>query len=538
VLGSRGARAGGFDVPDNGAQALGRGGAFVARADDGTAIYYNPAGLARQRGTRLYGGANLYLHSFEFQRSGSFPDDPNDARTPWGGKPYPVVDNASGPYVMPFFALSTDFASLDRLTVAIGAFGPPSVGNRTFPLGVRGAPAASRYDFIQSKTTIFYPTASAAYRVTRWLDLGVSAHLALGSFDQTTVSYLDLGACPEVEYQPCDSRGTLQATGTSFGATFGALLRPSPSLSFGLSARTPIGFDARGVVTPQRPAVGAADVAPGEAALTTRLPLILRAGGRYVSMDADFELYDLELDVTYEGWGAAQGEGPRITVPALGELRNIDTIVVHGYGDTFSVRGGGAYNLQAFDGIVALRAGAYFDSSATGFDYTRLDVDTLAKVAGTLGFGYRYGAFAVDVGYAAVASIPRLVGTDAGQVRPINTGKGGKPLANDGSLLPAVNEGAFRGFTHIFALGMTLTFDELFGPPRPFHFGNAYEPGYAPKADAPRDSDETGDRNRDDPKTKKDRNELPPDEPALPKRRPDKDEKKDEKKKEWWENLD
>lgn len=522
------ALAGGFEIPDNGAQALGRGGAFVAKADDGTAIYFNPAGLARQRGTRLYGGGNLFLHSYEFQRAGSFPDDPNDPQTPWGGKPFPTVTNAGGPFFAPFVALSTDFASLDRLTIAVGAFGPPAVGNRTFPLGVQNAPAASRYDFIQSRSTIIYPTASAAYRVTRWLDLGFSGHLVLGSFDQTTVSYADLGQCANVEYQPCDSRSTLVASSTSFAATIGALVRPVPSFAFGLSVKTPTSLDAEGTVTPQAPKIAPIQIAPGSGFLSTRLPLVVRAGARYIRMDGDFELYDLELDATYEGWGAAQGDGPRLRIPELGQFKNIDTLVVHGYKDTFSVRAGGAHNFQLAGGILAFRAGAYFDSSATPFEYTRLDFDTLSKVAGTLGLGYRHGAFSFDVAYAAVASMHRLVGGGAGQVRPINGGKNGRPLANDGSLLPAVNEGAYRGFTHIISIGATITFDELFGAPRPVHFGNAYEPGYSPAGEAPKEEvDEKEKRDETDKpeKTKPDKNdknkkkkkdlEQPPDEPAL-----------------------
>lgn len=528
------ARAGGFEIPDNGAQALGRGGAFVAKADDGTAIYFNPAGLARQRGTRLYGGGNLFLHSYEFQRAGSFPDDPNDAQTPWGGKPFPVVTNSGGPFFAPFVALSTDFAFFDRLTIAVGAYGPPSVGNRTFPLGVQSAPAASRYDFVQSRSTIIYPTASAAYRVTPWLDLGFSGHLVLGSFDQTTVSFADLGQCPNVEYQPCDSRSTLVASSTSFAATFGALVRPTPSFALGLSVKTPTSLDAEGTVTPQAPKIAPIQIAPGNAFLSTRLPLVVRAGGRYVRMDGDFELYDLELDVTYEGWGAAQGDGPRLRIPELGQFKNIDTLVVHGYKDTFSVRAGGAHNFQALDGILALRAGAYFDSSATPFQYTRLDFDTLAKIAGTLGIGYRRGAVAFDVAYAAVASMHRLVGGGEGEVRPINGGKNGRPLGNDGGLLPAVNEGAYRGFTHIVSFGLTVTFDELFGAPRPVHFGNTYEPGYSPAGDAPNEkegekADEKNDKDRTDkaepkPEKKKRKNlEVPPDEPALDKKKGDDD---------------
>ena len=43
------ARAGGFELPGNDAEALARGGAFTAKADDGAALDYNVAGLARQR---------------------------------------------------------------------------------------------------------------------------------------------------------------------------------------------------------------------------------------------------------------------------------------------------------------------------------------------------------------------------------------------------------------------------------------------------------------------------------------------------------
>jgi long-subunit fatty acid transport protein len=555
------ARAGGFEIPDNGAQALGRGATFVAKADDGTAIYYNPAGLARQRGTRLYVGGNLFLHSFEFQRSGAFPDDPNDPLTQWGQRPFPVVNNSAGPFFAPFVTASTDFASFDRLTVAIGAFGPPIIANRTFPLAIRTAPASSRYDFVQSRSTIVYPTASAAYRVTPWLDLGFSAHLVLASFDQTSVSYADVGQCKNLEYQPCDSTSTLVATATSFAGTIGALARPSANVAFGVSVRTPVSLEAQGVFTPGKPRTLDVPIGPGQAFLSTRLPLIVRAGGRYIAMDGDFELYDLELDATYEGWASAQGDGPRIRIPSLGTFKNIDTLIVHGYSDTFSLRLGGAYNLDAFDGIFTLRAGGFFDSPATTFKYTRLDFDTLTKIAGTLGFGYRHGAIGLDLGYAAVASVPRLVGTGQGDVRPVNGAQNGKPLDNNGDLMPAVNEGAYRGFTHIVSVGISVTFDELFGAARPFHYGNTYEHGYVAAGDEAKtektEKTEKAEKAERDEKPEKAEKAEKPEKAAedAPKKAPEKAPKKDvekppekkpekkpdkplEKKKEWWEDLD
>ena len=474
------AAAGGFDIPDNGAQALGRGAAFVAKADDGTAIYYNPAGLARQRGTRLYGGGNLYLHSFEFQRAGSYPDDPNNTATPWGDQPYPSVSNAGGAYVSPFLAASTDFGSLDRFTIAAGVFSPPDVGNRTFPIAVRGAPSASRYDFVQSAGSMLFPTLAAAFRVTPWLDVGLSGHLVVAKFAETQIVYADPGAdsCLNVEYQPCDSRATLDATATSFATTLGVLARPTPSIGIGLTVRTPVTLNASGTYTATTPRAGSANLTPGDATYVTHLPLIVRGGLRYVSLDRDYEVYDLELDGTFEAWTGAQGDGPQLTVGSLGTYKDIDTLIVHGYNNTVSFRGGGAYNFEAAGGTLSFRAGAYFDSSATTFAYTRLDIDTLAKIAGTLGLGYRRGGFGIDLGYAAAASIPRVVGTDQGDVRPIDLAKGGRPLDDTGKKLPAVNEGAYRGFTHILSVGISLTFDELFGAGRTFTYGNPYEKGY------------------------------------------------------------
>ncbi len=491
VLLARSAHAGGFEIPDNGSEALGRGGAFVAKASDGTAIYYNPAGLARQRGTHLLVDGNLYLHSFQFQRAGAYPDDPEDQQTPWGGEPYPLVKNTGGPLFRPFVALTTDFNYFDRLTVAAGLFSPPTITNRTFPLDTEQKPAPSRYDFVQARSSLLYPTLSAAFRVTRWLDLGVSGHLVLASFDETRVSYDDFGqeickpnAQDDLELREdfrCDGRTTLTASGTGFAATAGAMIRPTPSLSFGLAFRTPTNIAASGTLTPTvLPAAlpDGQDLKAGSATYALQLPWSVRAGGRYVVLDGDYELYDLELDVTYEKWGTAQALGPILTVPSLGTFRNIQSVLQHGYQDTFGVRGGGAYNIDTGEGIVSVRAGAYFDSAATSFANTRLDYDTLAKVAGTLGVGYKLGSFGLNASYAAVASIARLVGQGDGDIRPVNLRAGGRPEDSEGGPLPAVNEGSYKGFTHILSLGVSVSIDSLFGPPRKIHYGNSYEPNY------------------------------------------------------------
>jgi long-chain fatty acid transport protein len=557
VAAPRAARAGGFELPDNGTQALGRGAAFVAKADDPTAIYWNPAGLARQRGTRLLVDANIDFHSFSFQRLGVFPDDPQDPATPWGGKPYPKVTNTAGPFVAPFVAATSDFGTFDRFTAAVGVFGPPIVANRTFPLGVplpsgQQAPSASRYDFVQSRSRILYPTASAAYRVLPWLDLGVSAHLVLASFDETNISFTEAvaGQCKNHEYQLCDSSGTLTASTTSFAGTFGAVVRPSECIAFGAMVRTPIGLTASGTYAPEAPRIAQIQLHDGAATFYTDLPLMIRVGARYITMDGDFELYDLEVDLSYEAWGSAQGDGPRVVIPDLGQFKNINATIVHHYKDTLGIRAGGAYNVEGLGGVLSLRAGGYFDSPATEFAYTRVDDDTLAKIAGTLGLGYKVGAFAFDLAYAAVASIPRVVGTGIGAIAPIDTAQNGNPVDGAGKPLPAVNEGAYRGFTHILSLGGYVTFDAFFGPARQVHYGNRYEPKYVPSGvvSAPAKKEpESVPRAAPTPETKPEAERKPEKKPEEKNPEPEKkpETKKPErpppsppppeKKKEWWE---
>src|SRR5271166_2905299 len=59
---SRKVRAGGFRLPDQDAFATARGEAFVATADNPSAIYYNPAGITQLEGSNVRGGVyGIYL---------------------------------------------------------------------------------------------------------------------------------------------------------------------------------------------------------------------------------------------------------------------------------------------------------------------------------------------------------------------------------------------------------------------------------------------------------------------------------------------
>ncbi len=469
------ASAGGFEMPGNGSEALGRGGAFVAKADDPTAIEYNPAGLAQQRGTRVLLDGHLINSSYSFQRYGAFPDSGTNPKTPWGGSPYPRVSDTSGPFFAPFIAASSDLGMFDWMTFAVGVFGPSGVGNRTYPLGVAGVPAASRYDVVQSNSLLALPTAAVGIKVADWLELGAAVHFVYGQFSLTSTSFVDLGdgkagPCVNYEYQPCDSVSRLDLTGTSWAGSFGAMIRPSTSTTIGLSARTPISMTATGSATVLQSPLGQPIPAAGHATFENDFPWVVRGGVRQAFHDAGgFETGDVELDGTYETWGTAQAGGPVIHIDHLGPtgpaFDDINVQVAHHYNDTFSVRAGGAYNTKLSFGVLALRLGAYYDKSATSDNpgYTRLDFDTLDKIAGTLGVGLSWGGLQFNVSYAEVFEPDRTVAMGTGQIRPVDGAQHGAPVDSQGRLLPAVNQGVYQGHPEIISFGIVATLDELFG---------------------------------------------------------------------------
>src|SRR5690554_6726127 len=66
------AHAGGFEFAAPGTRALGRGGAFAARADDPMALGYNPAALAFLPGYQLMLGSHLSFYDACVERTGTY----------------------------------------------------------------------------------------------------------------------------------------------------------------------------------------------------------------------------------------------------------------------------------------------------------------------------------------------------------------------------------------------------------------------------------------------------------------------------------
>jgi long-chain fatty acid transport protein len=78
-LGSMSAHAGGFQIPEMGIKAMGMGNAFTAVANDPSALWFNPAGIAFQQGTVLTVGGDVIFPKVDFTANASNPLAPASA---------------------------------------------------------------------------------------------------------------------------------------------------------------------------------------------------------------------------------------------------------------------------------------------------------------------------------------------------------------------------------------------------------------------------------------------------------------------------
>src|SRR5579883_852551 len=138
----------GFSIPDQGAAALGMAGAFAAKADDVTAIRFNPAGIASLSGLQAYAGLVMVFGQ-------------PTATGPSGAGEETELIAAPLPQLYVSYGLPYDFA------VGIGVFSDYGL-KLEWPQGWSGRFLDT---YVDLTTVTINPT--IAWRPVRWLAIGV-----------------------------------------------------------------------------------------------------------------------------------------------------------------------------------------------------------------------------------------------------------------------------------------------------------------------------------------------------------------------------
>jgi long-chain fatty acid transport protein len=181
LAGAAGASSG-IDSPENGVVQVGRGSAWVAKADDPLAAYFNPAGLVRQSSGVHVGAHIMLMHRcFTRQGPGGTPVSPGAGLPGPGaeGGPDAEVCKEQKPFPNPQIALALRVAP--QFALGFSFLGPHGVGKSSWPESVpftnkfgieTTQPAPQRYMLVTADSSILLPTISASYAISDTLSVG------------------------------------------------------------------------------------------------------------------------------------------------------------------------------------------------------------------------------------------------------------------------------------------------------------------------------------------------------------------------------
>ena len=351
VLGAA-AYAGGFQLNEAGARAMAQAGAFAARASDGSAIYFNPAGLGFQDLPSAYVGVTTIIPTSTFY--GPLQDNSNaKTKAPW------QMFTPINAYVT--YPLS------GRLHVGFGVNNPFGLGSK-WPDDWVGARLTTN---VQLQTFFFTPT--VAYLVTDDLSVGAGFNYARGTVKLERAVETPVGT----------PRASIDMNGDGAGFNLGALYKISPKLSAGVSYRSKVKVNATGTAsfTPSYSFLPA-----GDASLPITLPPTAFVGVAYAPMDN----LSVEADYQFIGWSTYN----QLAIEFAKD--GSSSVTPKNYKDTYILRIGGEYTMD----YCHFRAGYLYDHSPVSSAY----VDPILPDANRNGFNVGLGyditpSISVDVAY-------------------------------------------------------------------------------------------------------------------------------------------
>jgi long-chain fatty acid transport protein len=467
---------GGYYTGALGARAAGRGGAFVARADDVTAVSVNPAGLAQLDGTVIEIGNQVGYNGYDYTRAPTL-DYGNVQNGTAPLVPFNKVSNGA-PWqpALPFIGVASRLG-LRNWSFALSAFAPPGISKLEFPES-----GGQRYLMVGREAIILNYAASVAWKFHDVFGVGVTFEwIAVPRLNYSLI--INANPAPGAANPVSSNYDILAETKGSDTFTpnlvLGAWYRPIPSLQFGLAGQvlpasivthstlklTALNQTLLGDVTTERDQVPANDVT-----VTLPLPLLARLGGRYRHLAGGRETYDLELDVEYETWSRAQdfAVGTNgLVAQALGNQNvKLGTILIaKHWNDVFSVKVGGDFNLVPDRWTV--RAGAYYETAVAPSSYANVDFaggqQLGAAVGGSLLLGQLEIALTYQLRYQPTVTVAEADAhvyqqtpsspcaapyTDPNNCNPNYPGQPG----------PAVNAGSYAATSHLVALALIFKF--------------------------------------------------------------------------------
>ncbi len=466
--------AGGPEIGDQGAVAMGRGGAFAVRADDLSAIYYNPAGLARLDGTHFYYSHRVVYGEAEFRRARTL-----DWSEATHGVPRLVefehVRNEEPLFALgPMAVLSSDFG-LEDWAFAAGIYAPPAVGRLKFP-----DDGPQRYMLVEQDVMMVLYSLGAAWQPHKRFAAGLS--MAYVDVPNLAFEMVVDGNLSPKQVNPEKSRFDIRTRvegedRIGFTGNFGLWYEPIDGLQLALAGQfLPIQVDSKSHLSLQAETLELDEdiiitkngVPDNRVTFSLTMPMKFRAGIRYVHMERDREVFDLELDIHYDMWSMMEQYtmNAGITTEVMGQVLTIDQVIIEkNFRDTISVRLGGDYNVIPH--WLTLRAGFFYESPAVRKGYAFLDAFSFHRFGPSGGFSLHLGKVDFAMAYTWLAQNVLVVSEAESKVYQQMPGSPCQPpytntsLCNEhylGQPSASANAGTYQANYHLMNASLSVSF--------------------------------------------------------------------------------
>jgi long-subunit fatty acid transport protein len=481
---------GGYFSGTLGAPAAGRAGAFAAKADDLSAVYHNPAGLANVESTLFEVGNQISYNAYSYTRATTV--DYGHAN-PTSGE-FPTVTFAKVSNGKPWQGIVPMLGVVSKLGLkdwafALAVYAPPGIGNLSFPLApydpknppdlTKPQPDGQRYMMVDREAIFLKYVGSLAWKYHDVFGLGASAewiHVPRLKYTLVVDATPFANAANPV-YADLDMKATMQASSLfTFNAILGAWYRPVPSIVLALSGQvvpTDIVLGGNLSVVPMNADMGSMTLyrngqRANDVKVTLPLPLVARAAVRYRDLVNSAERFDVELDVEYVTWSRVKYwnidtsvDGKVLQGRYQSERIDIKPInLERQWQDTIAVRLGGDY--AAIPGALTLRAGGYYETGVSKPEYTAVDFPSAFQFGGALGASFFVRPFEIVAAYALKLQPTVKVSESAGRIYQQVPSSGCEaPYTSDscnshylGQPSPTVNAGTYNASSHYLYLGV------------------------------------------------------------------------------------
>lgn len=408
------ARAEGFSITQWSARGMALGNGMVGRADDPSAVAYNPAGITQLPGTRLMLGTVIERPSSRI--SGEWTT--LNPFTGGSSSAYSSTSIEQKTWVIPHFYMTHQMN--DRAWLGVGVFSRSGLGNG-YP---DSWPGSSALVNVRLQTLTINP--NIAFKVTDRLSLAIGAEVTGADMELNLHSRLK-------PFKPIDSHGTLKGRGYALSGNLALHYLINEQWRVGFTYRSRMDLKVTGT---NRWSQSVPSTVMQDSSLhgTIHLPDQFALGVNYQPN----EKWNFEAGVTYFVWSAYKRLDIHLEAPVNGLL----TDGAKQWHDYWGFNVSAEY--RPLDWL-ALRLGYIYETSPLNEGHADFIAPTNGRQYFTGGVGFMWDKWALDLGYAYI------------KVRDVTYRDMGV-LSSGGMELVRFNGRSHRSHAHSMGASLSYTF--------------------------------------------------------------------------------